>query len=281
MSQPSCREGVLALPLLGRISYRFWQSDQPQALLVLLHGFGEHGGRYLPFAEALCGRGISVVAPDFWAHGRSEGAKGDLGDVGRRVEELRTLVEQVWLPESGQSRYALFGHSFGGLAAAYWAVQAPPGLSRVVLQSPLFEVGFPLPRWKTVAAWVLSACWPKFKFALNLDIGALSRDAAIGDAYRRDPLVHNVMTAGTYVSLLRTRDRTLARAAECRAPVLLLCGTGDRIISVDAALAWFERLSGQKRLVEFTEAFHELHHEPVRQDVIELTADWVLADAAR
>jgi alpha-beta hydrolase superfamily lysophospholipase len=81
-----------------------------------------------------------------------------------------------------------------------------------------------------------------------------------------------------YQSILRTRDEALAQAAAIRPPIMLLCGTGDRIISVTHALRWYERLTCQKQVRTFPDSYHELHHEAVRDEVITCVRDWTLAD---
>jgi alpha-beta hydrolase superfamily lysophospholipase len=274
MTAAACREGTWTAPGSDRTwSYRYWQPAPARALLVVLHGFGEHGGRYAPVAEDLAEQGIAVAVPDLWAHGRSGGRRGDVGDVGACAEECRALVEAVWRP-AWPGGYTLFGHSFGGLLAIAWATAHPQGLRGLVAQSPLLDVAFPLPRLKVLAAKFLAGCCPGARLSLNLDAGALSHDPAVAAGYREDPLVHNSMSARTYQMIWRVRDRVLADAASLRVPTLLLCGGEDRIASAAAAQAWFARLGCEKRLAVFPDAYHELHHEPVRGDVVRLVAEW-------
>ena len=262
-----------------RFSYRCWSpAAAAQALLVVIHGFGEHGGRYRPVAEALAGQGIWVGAMDLWGHGRSDGQRGDVGQVADYVRQLQGVTRDVFLPQSGCSSYVLFGHSFGGLLAILWAMERPSALRRVVLQSPLLEVGFPLPRWETAAASFLATCWPTCAFSLHFDVDALSHDPAVIRAYQEDPLVHHIMTARTYRSLLRARDEAMAHATSIRAPVLLLLGGADRVISLDWARRWCDRLTCEKRCELFPESYHELHHEAVRDEVLRQIRDWTLAD---
>jgi alpha-beta hydrolase superfamily lysophospholipase len=244
--------------------------------LVIVHGFGEHSGRYEPFAHALAEHGIGVAAADLWGHGRSGGRRGDVEQVDDYVQHVWRMTNEVFLPESGQAKYALFGHSFGGLVAILWALSNPTNLRRLVIQSPLLEVGFPIPRWKSAAASLLARCWPTFTFPMNLDIGALSHDPAVVQAYRADPLVHNSMSARTYCSILRAQGGAFERVSMLRVPLLMLCGSADRVISVETAQRWFDRLGCEKRSVTFPACYHELHHEAVRGEVLRLIRDWTL-----
>lgn len=259
------------------MSYRVWRAQHPSALVVIIHGFGEHGGRYAPLAVALAEQGLSVAAPDLWGHGRSGGRRGDLADVARCASQLVRLTAQVFQPQAGSSRVVVFGHSFGALVAITWALNEPTTLTRLIVQSPLLEVGFPLPYWKTAAARVLARWWPTYTFAIDLDATGLSHDPAVVRAYRDDPLVHNAMSARAYQAILRAKEDAFARAETLQIPVLLLCGTADRIISVEAARRWLALVRCEKRHIDFPDAYHELHHETVQSDVVQLIREWTLA----
>ena len=277
MSGVACADGTWQDPLIGRrFAYRLWQPPSPRALLVLIHGFGEHGGRYHPFASALAERGIFVAAPDLWGHGRSEGQRGDVAQMDDYLRQVTMMADQVFRPASSQAQYTLFGHSVGGLVAILLAMGHPPALARAVIQSPLLEVGFPVPWWKKAAATVFARAWPTFPFSMNLDVGALTHDPAVIRAYQQDPLVHNAMSARTYRAIRDAQRQALAGAAAVRAPILLLCGAQDRIVAVEAAQRWWDRLSCEKRRVTFPDCYHELHHEAVQEEVLRLTLNWTL-----
>lgn len=186
------------------------------------------------------------------------------------------MTEAVFLPTSRQTSYALFGHSFGGLAAIQWAMTRPVRLTRVVIQAPLLDVGFPIPAWKRLAGELMARCWPACPFSMALDVNALTRDPDVVRAYAADPLVHRTISAGTYRSILQTGMQALAHAEAIQVPTLLLYGTADRIISVAAARRWFDRLTCTKRCVALPDCYHELHHEPVREAVFRLVRDWAL-----
>ncbi|MBI3321651.1 MAG: lysophospholipase [Candidatus Omnitrophica bacterium] len=279
MSEVSCQEGTWIEPSSKRsYHYRWWRGLSAQKLVVILHGFGEHSGRYHSFACALAEEGMNVAAPDWWAHGLSGGKRGDLGEVVEDVRRIWRMIDEVFLPKSGQGLYVLFGHSFGGLGAILLALNHPLKLQRLIVQSPLLEVGFPLPQWKAAMAALLFRCWPTVSLSMQLDASALSHDPRVVEAYRTDPLVHGFMSARTYRAILQARNDVLKRTAPLAVPTLLLCGLADRIISVEVAQRWFDQLACKKRRVIFPDAAHELHHEPIRTDVIRLVREWVTMD---
>ena len=165
MSEAAAQDGSWRDPSTGlTLRYRSWRPSSVKAALVILHGFGEHGGRYQAFASSLASRGIWVAAPDLPGHGRSGGKRGDLAPMAGCVRQLWTMTQEIFLPAAGLTSYSLFGHSFGGLLAILWTMQNPPDLDRVVLQSPLLEVGFPIPWWKTTVAGLVAGWWPAAAF---------------------------------------------------------------------------------------------------------------------
>ncbi len=277
MPPVASEQGAWVEPTTRRtLRYRLWHPQSPRALLVVIHGFGEHSGRYEAFAQPLVEQGVVVAAADLWGHGRSSGARGDLGDLPRCIDNLITLTQQVFLPASGQTTYTLFGHSMGGLLAAYWALHRPAELHHAILQSPLLEVGFPIPAWKTLAAIVLARAWPSCRIQVQLDVSILSHDPAVVEAYRVDPLVHHIMSARTHRSLLHTRDEVRDHAEAIRTPLWVLCGAEERVISVSHVQQWYARLTCEKHLYIFPDCYHELHHEPIRNEVFRLITDSIV-----
>lgn len=274
----SCHEASWVDPASDRrVAYRMWQPAAPRALVVIVHGFGEHGGRYAGVADALSAQGLCVAVPDLWGHGRSGGRRGDVVRFADYLEDLRMLTEAVLLPRSGQSHYVVYGHSFGGLVAIHWALMAPPGLRRLIVQSPLLEVGFRVPPWKLLAAHGLARCWPTARLPIQLDVTKLSHDPRVAEAYRNDPLVHNRMSARAYQALRQAQAEAVRLASTVRLPILLLCGAEDRIICVTAAQHWYGQLTCEKQQVMFPGCYHELHVEPVREEVVRLVTGWTVS----
>ncbi|HEX9781043.1 MAG TPA: alpha/beta hydrolase [bacterium] len=259
----------------GTLAYRLWLPSDPAALVVIVHGYTEHTGRYRTFAEALAARGVAVAAPDLPGHGLSSGPRGHLGALPECVRTLATLVRDVVLPVCGLERYTVFGHSFGGLLAIVWGAHPPDELARLALNSPLVETAFRVPWWKHLAGEVAALAAPQMVLPIGLDPHALcSRPEVVRD-YLSDPLVHGSMSAGTYRSMRDTQRRMWAWAGEFRVPVLLTCAGQDRIVSAEAARRWLARVPAQTRTEVFPDCYHELHHEPGASDrLADLVSAW-------
>lgn len=272
-------EDFLRLPADGReLFYRLWEPASCHALLMIAHGFGEHSGRYDSFGCLLAEQGVAVACPDLFAHGRSDGRRGDVAPMSWYLDDLNALTTHLTV-RLHQERAAVLGHSFGGLIALHWALHAPPALRCVTLQSPLFEVGFPVARWKTGLAPLLERVAPAWAMPSGLDPRRLSHNPQVVQRYQDDPLVQHRITLRGYRMLQTAMAQGREHAARLAHPTLMLLGSDDRIVSTATCRAVFERLTCEKRLVEFPGCYHELHHETVGPQVVELITQWIRVHA--
>lgn len=245
-----------------RIAWRRLEPDgTPRGVVVVSHGYAEHCGRYLPFAEHLASRGIAAVGLDHRGHGTSAGPRGHCDDFDDFVADLRRLVGLAdgWWP--GVPR-ALFGHSMGGLIAFLYLLRHPDTVRAGALSCPAFAVPPHAPRWQLVLATFLGRVAPRIGFTSNLDPDALARDPAVGRAYAADPLVHRRATAGFVRAITRAQARALAQAASLAVPLLVLQAEADRLVSPAGAAAVAARLRSPHELVMLPGYYHELLNEP-------------------
>jgi len=280
MGTVQIREGIWDHPTSRRrLFYRIWSQATSRILLVIVHGFGEHGGRYDSLARRLVEHDMAVACPDLWGHGRSSGRRGDIDRIDLMADDLTALTRDLVLAQAGTERVAVFGHSFGGLVAAEWVLRSSDAYACVVLQSPLFGVGFPVPRWKERLSGIARVFCPMLSLSIGLDPTWLSHDPLIVQRYRQDPLVHHHISLRGYAALQQTIQHVCAHASELATPTLVLYGAEDRVISIQACKDIAERMTCEKRVVAFPGSYHELHHEAVREDVVKQIVQWVQAHA--
>jgi alpha-beta hydrolase superfamily lysophospholipase len=165
------------MTLIGRVQVRRWTADHPKRLVVLVHGYGEHIGRYEHVAEALTARGSTVVGPDHVGHGRSAGERVLVENFEPIVDDLRAVVQA----ERGDLPVVMVGHSMGGLIAIRYTQRHRADLAGLVLSGPAVGLG------PVMQEWLAAAELP----AEPLDATALSRDPAVGEAYVADPFVYH------------------------------------------------------------------------------------------
>ena len=159
---------------IGRVQVRRWPAADPDRLVVLVHGYGEHIGRYEHLAQALTARGSTVVGPDHIGHGRSLGERALVESFEPIVDDLHAVVQA----ERGDLPVVMVGHSMGGLIAIRYAQRHRADLAGLVLSGPAVGLGPVMRQW--LAAPELPSD--------PLDATALSRDPTVGEAYVADPL---------------------------------------------------------------------------------------------
>ncbi|BDH06572.1 alpha/beta hydrolase [Streptomyces seoulensis] len=244
----------------GALHIRAWPHPAPRYLALLVHGYGEHAGRYDEVAGVLTGHGAAVYAPDHLGHGRSSGERARIDDFEDVVTDVHTAADLARAGHPGLP-LVLVGHSMGGLIAARYAQRYGSELSALVLSGPVIG------EWALPGQLLASDEIPD----TPVSPAALSRDPAVGAAYLADPLVwHGPMKRPTLLAF----ERGLAAVAEGgdtgTLPLLWLHGDDDRLVPLPGSRTGVERL-GAGRATEriFAGARHEVFHETDRAKVFE------------
>ena len=250
-----------------------WLPDRPpRATLINLHGLGDHSSLYPALPAHLVPHGIAVHAFDLRGHGRSGGQRAYLDDWNDYREDLDTFAEMVAERTPG-GRPFLLGNSLGGLAVLDYALHHGSRLSGVIAAAPaLGEVG--VPRVLMAAGRILSRVWPRFSLRTGMDLSGISRDPAALRTVIDDPLFHRVGTARLSTEVVATIERVQRLAPSLDAPVLLLHGGADSMVSPEGTRTFFARLTvADRELIEYPGAYHALFAD--------LDAPQVLADLLR
>lgn len=242
----------------GRIAVREWPAASPRYVALLVHGYGEHSGRYDQVAGVLTGHGAAVYAPDHTGHGRSEGERVVVEDFEDVVTDVHAVAGLARAAHPGLP-VVMVGHSMGGLIASRYAQRHPGELTALVLSGPV------------IGDWEL----PRRLLALEeipdtpISPASLSRDPAVGAAYAADPLVwHGPMKRPTLEAFVRTLE-TVAKGGDVgRLPLLWVHGDDDRLVPLPGSRVGVEPLSGGN-LTEriYPGARHELFNETNRAEV--------------
>lgn len=258
------------------IFYQRWTSATARTPLVIIHGVGEHSGRYEETAMRLVREGCSVFACDLEGHGRSPGIRGHVPSFECYLDDTRAVVSVASATMGGQ-RPILLGHSLGGLIATWYAAQAPDTIRCLVLTSPAWGVSLPVPLWKQTAAYALSVCWPSVTMRRSRFPAAhLSHDPRITRQYLSDPLNHAQASAGLYVEMRRRMAQLPQVLPRLRMPVLVLQAGDDRIASADATRRLFPLIGApQKQLIIYEGFFHEVLNEVNKAQVLDDLVAWL------
>jgi alpha-beta hydrolase superfamily lysophospholipase len=242
----------------GPLTAYEWPHSRPRYVALLVHGYGEHAGRYEELAGVLGGHGAAVFAVDHVGHGRSAGDRVLVEDFEDVVTDVHTLAGLARSAHPGLP-LVLIGHSMGGLIAARYAQRHGDGLAALVLSGPV------------VGAWELPGRLLALDTIPNTPISpsALSRDPAVGAAYAADPLVwHGPMKRPTLEAFARTLQTVTAKGDVGPLPLLWLHGDDDRLVPLDGSRVGVERLGGGRHTERiYSGARHEVFHETNKAEV--------------
>ena len=243
--------------------------DEVRGLVVLVHGLGEHVGRYDHIAQALNAIGLTVVGGDHRGHGRSGGLRGHVDGYDEYTADLEHVVRHARGTLGDDLPWFLLGHSMGGLITVRYLGDArrlqPAG---AILSNPQLGLAFEPPKIKVAAGRLLSRILPKLRLDSELDVNAISRDPVEVQKYTDDPLVHSKVSTRWFTSMTRALEEALASGPSIAVPTQWILSGGDRICSAPASKRVQQQVK-DSRLLELPEAFHEAHNGPDRGRFLE------------
>lgn len=234
-------------------------SSSARGSIVILHGLGEHSGRYRHVAQFFNACGLSVRCFDHRGHGRSQGARGDVINGDPMLQDAQIVIEHFAAP-CRQPPF-LFGHSMGGLFAARYALSGRSPLRGLILSSPALAVRLsPLQR---VLLKAMHAVAPHAGVPNGLQPRYLSHDAAVVAAYRADPLVHAKISARLLASMLRSMSFCESHAAALAVPTLMVVAGDDRLVDAEGSKRFFAATPpGMAQMHCYPGFYHEIFNEP-------------------
>ena len=168
---------------------------QPSAYVMMVHGFGEHCGRYEAFAQALVENGFGVLRFDYRGHGRSDGRRGHVYEFADYLRDFNAARDHVIEQNKNDAPLFVLAHSYGGLISLHALARDPGGVSGVVFSSPFFGFAIKVPAWKAAAGNMLSRYVPAFSMPTDIDPKDVSHDPEVVKAYGTDPLIGRVATS--------------------------------------------------------------------------------------
>lgn len=251
----------------GRVVYRHWEPEETcRRIVIVVHGYAEHGGRYGHLAERLTAEGAAVYAPDHIGHGKTEGDRALITDFEHVVDDLATLV-QIAGDEYPETGIIMIGHSMGGLLTARYAQRYPESLAGVGF------MGAVLGEWEWARKVLAQPELPKEPS----DPAGMSRDPETVRSYAEDPLVyHGGYKRPLLEAEVQALDRFNMEIERLSMPVLFLHGDADPFVDYRTSKAAVEQMPSEKKKVKvYPGAKHELVNETNREEVLEDIAAFV------
>jgi len=256
----------------------FVQSWQPKskskAVICLVHGLGEHSGRYTYVANRLTQAGYSLIAFDLRGHGKSPGPRGHTPCYEALMLDISSLLK-VANRQFPQLPSFLYGHSLGGNLVLNYALRCKSQLKGVIVTAPWLRLAFEPPAFKIILGQMMNKIWPSFSQINGLDTKALSHDPEVVKAYENDPLVHSHISARMFISVYQSGIWALKHAAEFSLPLLLMQGGADKIISLKASSEFASKISQRCTFKIWDGFYHEIHNEKQKEEVFNFLIKWL------
>lgn len=255
---------------------RGWEPDGgPKAVVMLVHGLGEHTGRYAHVAEALTQAGYALVGFDLRGHGKSAGARGHFPSLEAVMQDLNGFL--VFLVGRYPKDLPLFiyGHSLGGLLTLAFTLKVRPNVKGVVVTAPGLRSALQEQKAKMMLAKVLGSIAPAITLPSGLDPKTLSHDPQVVEAYVNDPLVHDKTSTGFGKAALGAIDFVFENAAKFPVPLLVMYGSEDKLTYPSGGQDFVKLISGDVMFKLWDGMYHEIHNEPEKAQVLKFIIDWL------
>jgi len=276
MSPRVSERGPLSQAGQPSLHYRWAPAAPSSGTVLVLHGFGEHSGRYEHVLEHLAASGFSALAIDYRGWGLAEGNRGCLRSFDEYVSDaLRGLTLARHKKQPDEPLF-LLGHSQGGLLAARVAMEEGAGISGLILSGPGLGIAMDVPIYKRAIARLASRLVPDFALASDIPSDWLTTDAEMVARVDADPLMVRSGTARWLTETLRTQAQVLAGAASITAPTLFLIAGDERLVSTETTRAFHDSMGAEDRTwIEYPRLRHELFNEVERERVLEDLESWL------
>jgi alpha-beta hydrolase superfamily lysophospholipase len=256
--------------------YQKWQPDQKaRAVLAIVHGFGEHSGRYMNVVNHFVNTGFTIYSFDHRGHGRSEGQRGHIMQWAEFREDVQNFLQMVCTKEKDMPVF-LMGHSMGGLIVLNYLLHNHEELTAVIASAPLLAQ----PRISPILVMIsriLSNIWPGFSIDTKLDVNSISRDPEAVKAYQEDPLVHSTASARFGTELTAAIEWTQTHAAEFNLPLMIIHGNADSLVPPEGSRKFFDNLTiNDKEIHMYEGGYHEPHNDLDKITVLNDFEQWIL-----
>ena len=253
-----------------KIHCRIWETESAQKDIWIVHGMGDHGGRYEDLAREFVQSGYRVILADHRGNGLSEGKRGHVASFDKYLDDLSLTIEQT---ASDRKRYIL-GQSLGGLIVARYLATRSQEFEKAVLLSPMFRTAKAPPRLKLLLARLMRRIYPSLTLRAGFASNDLTSDENRKVEYRKDDLKHDLVSAELGLAMFEQGEKALAEVNKIQIPTLAMHGDIDKI-TCHQATTEFAGGNQNISLKLWPEMRHELHNELEYNKVLDYVINWL------
>lgn len=252
---------------------QYWQVQETKAVIVLVHGMGEHSSRYEHLAEKLTDHNYAVVAFDHFGHGKTEGKRGHNPNFEAVLESISKTIEKATSLFPKKPIF-LYGHSMGGNAVINYTLKKEHNLKGVIATSPFLKLAFEPPKIKMALGKLLQKIAPAITLGNELDANHISRDKIEVKKYENDKLVHDKISPNFSLTFIETGKWAIHNAKQLKTKMMIFHGTDDKIIDFKGSEA-FTKNTKQASLKLYEGGYHELHNDLCKEEMLQDVVNWL------
>lgn len=259
-----------------KIMTEHWLPKEYKAIVVLVHGYGEHSGRYRHVIKALTNANYAVFTLDHRGHGQSEGLRAYFDSFDQPVNDLKDYVNSI-RDDHDEATMFMLGHSMGGLITLAYTLRYPDGLAGIVVSASPVNLDTNASPALVKLGNVLTKIIPKYPLVKLVPLETLSRDPDVVRAFEKDPLTYKGnMRVRTGTGFNDTAKWVRERLPELKLPMLILYGEEDKLVNPSGSQLLHEKAASEdKTLKTYPELYHEILNEPERDTVIADIIAWL------
>lgn len=246
----------------------------PKSIILYIHGLGEHGGRMDHWAERFVEKQIGFIAYDQRGHGKADGKRGRPTNIKLMIDDVKAVIDMI-RNDFPETPVILYGHSMGGAIAINYVISATFTADALIVTSPWLKLANPPSQTLIKIIKPLLKIAPGLTISNGLDVHDISRDKQEVQKYINDPLIHNKISIGLFHSTYQAGYNALRNVYKINCPFLIMHGTEDKITSAKASEEYVMNTSDRTSLKLWNDAYHELHHEPIRDEVFTYIINWL------
>ncbi|WP_027391155.1 alpha/beta hydrolase [Aquimarina latercula] len=254
---------------------QYWLPTNCKAMVLLVHGMGEHSGRYSDHViPELLSKQIGVITYDNFGHGKSSGKRGHCPNYDSLMDTIDAVYQKSREIVNNLPVF-LYGHSMGGNLVINYLIRKKPEVTGVIITSPFLRLAFQPPKWKMTMGKMFQKIAPSVTLPSGLDVKAISRIADEVEKYENDPLIHDRVSTNFTLPIIEAGIWVISKAAFVEKPVLIVHGTADQITDYRASQEFAEK-NDLISFIPFKGGYHELHNDLEKEKFLLTITNWIV-----
>jgi acylglycerol lipase len=256
-----------------KMFFNQWLTDgEAVANIALVHGLGEHSGRYQHVAEFFTSHHINVLAVDTFGHGQTEGKKGHTPQMEDYLWQIDYLIQTTKSFAPTKPTF-VYGHSMGGCLVLNHLYRNQPDIAGLIASAPAIRPGYPIPKLKLLLGKFGRKFMPSFTQPNGLALNNLSHDKSVIEAYINNPLVHDFVSGVVGIGIIEWGEWLFNSPKTSKVPVLVMHGEHDILTNFDTNKTFCEK--NKIPFKNWQGLYHEIHNEFEKEQVLQYVLDWI------